>query len=77
MSKINEDTVGQYFTIDGDDVWQHITYSSQPTATMLNLNTEERINGTIRYLESKPFIRLIPDGDVMTEKDDAEKSIRV
>ena len=58
---MNKDDVGKYYTTDGEDIWQLITYCPEPTATMENIRTKERVGGAVGCLNLKPFVKLIPE----------------
>ena len=58
------DDVGTYWTTDGTDIWQLITFCEQPTATMLNLKTGGRIGGAVGCLNLQPFVKLTPEKKV-------------
>lgn len=47
MNKPSRDTVGSFFTTNGQDIWQHIFYCEHPTATLVNLQTQERRGGAV------------------------------
>lgn len=56
---MDSNDVGHYFTIDGTDVWEMVSYCEYPTATMLNLKTGERKGGAVGSLLLRPFQRLV------------------
>jgi len=58
---MDKEDVGSYYTTNGKDIWQLICFSSEPTATMLNIKTGEKISGTIGCPNLKPFIKLVPE----------------
>lgn len=66
---MDEDDVGCYYTTNGEDVWQLISYCREPTATMKNLRTEERVGGAVGCLNLKPFIKLVPEKELQEGND--------
>ena len=58
----NEKDVGRFFTTDGEDIWKMIAFCSDPSATMMNVKTGEKVGGSIYSLNLKPFVRLLPEG---------------
>ena len=61
MPELSKDDVSSYYTTNGEDIWQLITYCEFPTATMLNIKTGERVGGAIGSPILKPFIKLVPE----------------
>ena len=56
---MNQNDIGQFYTTNGEDIWQLIIYSNQPTATMRNVETKERIGGVVGSPILKPFKKLV------------------
>ena len=61
---MNADDVGKYYTTDGKDLWQLVSYCRDPTATMQNVRTEQKVGGAIGCLNLQPFIKLVPEREV-------------
>ncbi len=55
------DDVGKLFTITGEDVWRMIYACQDPTATLENIETKERISGAIGSLLLKDFKLLVAE----------------
>lgn len=66
---MNGDDVGCYYTTNGEDIWRLISYCREPTATMENIRTEERVGGAVGCLNLKPFIKLVPEKEPKEAKD--------
>ena len=62
---MNEKDLGKFYTTKGDDVWRLITYCSEPTATLENVETKERVGGVVGCRNLQPFIKLIPETEVL------------
>jgi len=58
---MDEQDVGAFYTTNGEDVWQLVSYCASPTAIMLNIRTGDRVGGGIGCLNLQPFIKLIPE----------------
>mgnify|MGYP001611372240 FL=1 len=65
---MNEADVGTYWTSDGEDIWQMITFCEFPTATLINLKTGEKIGGAVGSPNLKPFIKLDPSNKAYAQK---------
>lgn len=66
---MDKDDVGNYYTTDGEDVWQLIAYCVLPTATMENVRTKERKGGAVGCLNLQPFIKLVPEKEIRRKDD--------
>ena len=56
--------VSSYYTTDGEDIWRLVAYCQEPTATMENVETNERVGGAVGCLNLKPFVKLIPEREI-------------
>jgi len=65
---MNEKDIGKYYTTNGEDIWQLISYCREPTATMVDIRTGERIGGAVGCLNLQPFIKLIPEKEIKCQK---------
>lgn len=61
---MNEEDVSKFFTTNGEDIWRLISYCREPTATMENIITKERIGGAVGCLNLEPFVELKPVKEV-------------
>ena len=52
--------VSGFYTTDGCDVWRLISYCREPTATMENVETKDRVGGAVGCLNLQPFVKLVP-----------------
>ena len=66
---INSNDVGKFFTTTGEDIWQLMSYCSEPSATTVNIRTGERAGGAVSSLVIQPFIRLLPEKPIDGGKD--------
>lgn len=62
MNKIDDSSIGRLFTTNGDDAWRCISYCAEPTTTFLNLETGERLSGSIHSLNVSGFKPLTVKG---------------
>ena len=58
---MNKDDVSKLFTTNGEDAWRLMCYCAEPTVEFENLETHERIGGSIYSLNVAPFRRLVPE----------------
>jgi hypothetical protein len=58
MSDINVDSVGKYFTRDGNDVWRCVGYCFEPTVIFENIETKKRDWGAVSSRNAAAFTRI-------------------
>ena len=61
---MKEEDIGQFYTTDGTDVWQLVTYTDRPTASMENVRTQERRGGVVGCPNLQPFKKLVTEDKV-------------
>lgn len=66
MSRMDESTLGSYWVDEHGEVWKHIVYSDQPTATlervdMARLGTRKRVGGVVGAPIFDGFTRLVKE----------------
>ena len=54
--------LGSLYTIDGNDVWEVISYCNQPTVTMRNVRTNDERSGAVGCPLLSEFMLLRPAG---------------
>lgn len=52
---------GQLYTTNGKDVWVLESFCEHPTATLRNLNTDEKRGGAVGCMSLQDFVRLVPE----------------
>lgn len=61
---LNENTVGTYFIDEQGDIWRHIAYSHEPTATLEKVREPgKRVGGVVGAPIFEGFIALIESRD--------------
>lgn len=61
---MNADDVGKFYTTTGEDTWWMISYCAEPTATMQNIRTGEKVGGAVGCRNLQPFIKLNPEKEL-------------
>lgn len=61
---MNEKDIGQFYTTNGEDIWQLITFCDLPTATLENVRTGDRRGGAVGCRNLEPFIKLVPEKEI-------------
>ena len=61
---MNRNDLGSYYTRDGRDIWRFIAYQANPSAMLENIETGERMEGSVDCLLLRPFIKLIPEREI-------------
>lgn len=56
-----EENVGHLFTRDGKDAWRLVSFCSDPTVSFENLETKERVGGSLFSQNARQFTRLVKE----------------
>lgn len=59
-TEISEDDVGHYYVDETNQVWQCISFTRSPTATLQKVGTEEARSGCVGSQILSRFTRLVP-----------------
>ena len=61
---MEEEEVGKYYVSEENgELYQFLSYCGTPTATMMNVNTKERVRGAVGSPILKPFKKLVLEGN--------------
>jgi len=68
INSIDDLEPGMYFTTESGQIWVLESCCPLPTATLKNLETGERVGGAVSSLNLQPFIRLIPENEIIKRR---------
>lgn len=66
----NDFEVGAFFTNDGESIWKMKSFVSEPSCTLINIETEEQKTFGVGGLTARDFHRILMPAEAMLKKKD-------
>ena len=61
--------LGEFYTTNGMDIWQLVTYTDRPTACMENVRTGVQRDGVVGCSNLRPFKKLVVEDGIKPQND--------